>query len=154
MESSYSFRPNFSGRIANISLSPSANNSLAPLYEAITNAIHAVEDKFGKDNLSKGRIDVEVQRSDDDGSRPVGFIVRDNGIGFTDDNLNSFIISDSRYKIARGGKGVGRFLWLKVFDSVKVQSIYGADDPKGITFDFVLADEDQVRHVNIGEMTG
>jgi hypothetical protein len=48
---SHTFKSNFIGRIQNISLAPSSDNSLAPLFEAITNSIQAIEDKFGKDNL-------------------------------------------------------------------------------------------------------
>jgi Histidine kinase-, DNA gyrase B-, and HSP90-like ATPase len=112
------------GRISNISLAPSPNNALAPLFEAITNAIQAVEDQFGIDHIAKGRIDVEVLRPRIDQAKPSGFTIRDNGIGFNDANLDSFFTSDSRYKLAKGGKGVGRFLWLKVFQKAHVSSRY------------------------------
>ncbi len=46
-----------------------------------------------------------------------GFTVTDNGVGFTEDNLNSFFTSDTQYKVGRGGKGIGRFLWLNVWCS-------------------------------------
>jgi hypothetical protein len=84
------------GRISNISLAPSPNNALAPLFEAITNAIQAVEDQFGIDHIAKGRIDVEVLRPRIDQAKPSGFTIRDNGIGFNDANLDSFFTSDSR----------------------------------------------------------
>jgi hypothetical protein len=49
--------------------------------------------------------------------------VTDNGIGFTDTNLVSFETSDSRYKYKRGGKGVGRFIWIKTFDRIMIDSV-------------------------------
>jgi hypothetical protein len=49
----------------------------------------------------------------EDGLAPIeGFIVVDNGIGFDEKNYNSFLTSDSSWKIARGSKGIGRFLWF------------------------------------------
>ena len=53
-----------------------------------------------------------------------GFVVRDNGEGFHDDNMTSFETLDSEYKLADGGRGVGRLLWLKAFDRVQVRSCY------------------------------
>ncbi|MFW6009455.1 MAG: hypothetical protein ACOCP8_09355, partial [archaeon] len=53
-----------------------------------------------------------------------GFIIRDNGIGFNDDNFTSFQTSDSQYKKDKGGKGIGRFLWLKAFERVEIKSIF------------------------------
>jgi anti-sigma regulatory factor (Ser/Thr protein kinase) len=48
----------------------------------------------------------------------------DQGIGFDQENYDSFNTSDSDYKEAYGGKGLGRFSWLKVFDEVKIESVY------------------------------
>ena len=53
-----------------------------------------------------------------------GFIVKDNGVGFTQKNFESFLTSDSDYKMEKGGKGVGRFLCLKAFDQIEVESVY------------------------------
>lgn len=152
--SSYTFKSDFKGRISNISLAPSSNNCLAPLFEAITNAIQAIEDKFGKDNLTEGVIEIEILRPPEPHAKPSGFIIQDNGIGFNEDNLESFLISDSRYKIERGGKGVGRFLWLKVFEQAQISSQYDSDGVKKIAFDFVSDDENQVRNLTRSEGSG
>jgi hypothetical protein len=141
------FNSDFVGRISNISLSPSPNNALTPLYEAVTNAIQAIEDKFGSDKLSLGQIDIYVIRDGGEDNRPKGFKVIDNGIGFTESNLKAFLTADTRNKIKRGGKGVGRFLWLKVFEEAKVESVFGEGPPTSLSFDFVLAEKDQVRRV-------
>ena len=53
-----------------------------------------------------------------------GFVIEDNGIGFNSINYKSFETSDSLLKKDRGGKGIGRFLWLKAFDNVTVNSIF------------------------------
>lgn len=117
------------GRLRNFRLAPS--RGLVPLFEAIINSVHAV-DAGGR---SGGRITIELIRDaqqemalgdDGDGSlAPItGFRVRDNGVGFTDENYESFQTSDSSYKLQLGGRGVGRFTWLKAFHNVRIESVY------------------------------
>ena len=110
------------GRIANLAMAPSYANTLIPLFEAIMNSIHAVQDRFGNDWEKHCRIDIQVQE-DSDGN-PHSFTVEDNGIGLDERNFNSFRTYDSRTKVKKGGKGVGRLTWLKVFEAVRVSSIF------------------------------
>ena len=142
MSTSESISSDFLGRINNISLAPNADNSLAPLYEAITNAFQAIEDKFDSENLSKGKIRIEVMRDSSQTSKPTGFIVSDNGIGINKLNYESFTKMDSRLKYKRGGKGVGRLLWLKVFKKAKVESYF--DHTSKINFEFVCQETNQI----------
>lgn len=106
---------------------------LLPLFEAIVNSIQAIEDRFGGDyTAGKVRIIIkrESQREFDwgDGTRRepkiLGFQIIDNGIGFTDENLASFKLMASKQKASRGGKGIGRFTWLKAFGNVTISSVY------------------------------
>jgi hypothetical protein len=53
-----------------------------------------------------------------------GFTVTDNGIGFDEANLDAFLTSDTQNKVDRGGKGIGRFVWLKAFDRAEIESHY------------------------------
>jgi len=57
-------------------------------------------------------------------SEIVGFKVSDNGVGFTDQNRESFDTLYSDQKINQGGKGFGRFTCLKYFEDLKVDSVY------------------------------
>lgn len=117
-----------SGRIRNLHL-PSSQ-ALLPLYEAIVNAIHGIEDAERND----GRIQIHIHRDtqgllyeeqDHRQKRLIaGFTIVDNGIGFTEENYVSFDTSDSQRKRSRGGRGIGRFTWLKAFRSVEVESVY------------------------------
>ncbi len=111
---------------------------LMPLFEALINSIQAIEDRFqGKYDEGKIRVIIKraAQRELDfkDGTRReptiLGFQVIDNGVGFTDENLASFKLMASKQKAARGGKGIGRFTWLKAFDEVAISSVY--EDVKG-----------------------
>ncbi|HEX8453307.1 MAG TPA: ATP-binding protein [Longimicrobium sp.] len=106
---------------------------LLPLFEAIVNSIHAIEDS----GRSDGRIDLEIER--DLSLLPPdphhsylpdvqNITVIDNGIGFTDENLESFRLVDSPHKASRGAKGLGRLTWLKAFDRVVVESTYRHGD--------------------------
>ena len=109
------------------------NNALLPLFEAIYNSIDAIEDKG---DISNGKITVRIIRQPAiDGDKEnkekrdiISFEIEDNGIGFTDENMKSFSTNYSRYKIEKGGRGVGRFCWLKAFERVEIDSIYENDE--------------------------
>ncbi|MFE9790002.1 hypothetical protein ACFYO7_31985 [Nocardia salmonicida] len=71
-----------------------------------------------------------------------GFVIEDNGIGFTPENVASFETLDSDHKASLGCRGVGRLLWLKAFDNVSVRSTYaveGTDDTRDVGFRFSVA---------------
>ncbi|TNC82846.1 MAG: ATP-binding protein [Oleiphilus sp.] len=96
-----------------------------PLVEIIVNAIQAIEDKGNE----AGQIDVVVVRSSQeelDKKVPSveSFLIKDDGIGFTDENRDSFDTLYSDYKLSQGGKGFGRFTCLKYFDDLEIESIY------------------------------
>lgn len=57
-----------------------------------------------------------------------GFEIEDNGVGFTDENRDSFDTLYSDLKIKEGGKGFGRFICLKYFDRLQVESDYKQGD--------------------------
>jgi len=132
------------GKVSNTTLA--ASKPLLPLYEAIVNSIQAIEDA----DVSDGRITIDVRRErqqviegEDPSIRSVsGFDITDNGVGFNDENFTSFNTSDTKFKAKRGGKGVGRFVWLVAFREVEVESIYQAG--KGFrkrTFQFIPTGE-------------
>ena len=71
----------------------------------------------------------------------VDFEIRDNGIGFNEENFDSFSTSDSRYKAEHGGKGIGRLLWLKAFSRVVVNSVFEVNgEHLRRTFDFAYSE--------------
>lgn len=114
------------GRVRNIKL-PNAK-ALLPLFEAVVNSIHSIDDR----RINDGYIKILICRDNHQPSlingasfSPIdGFKVIDNGVGFNSENYESFLTSDTSFKISRGSKGVGRFLWLKAFSKIKIDSIY------------------------------
>lgn len=50
--------------------------------------------------------------------------ISDNGIGLTPTHLAAFETCDTRQKYAIGGKGVGRLIWVKVFEEIQVKSTF------------------------------
>ena len=62
----FSLVENLYGRINNLALQPSLENSIFPIFEAVSNSLNAIEEKFGLDNLNKGLIEIEVYRDKDD----------------------------------------------------------------------------------------
>lgn len=83
---------------------------LQPLYEAIVNAFQA----------QANNIDITFQK--DENNLLTGYTVKDNGEGFTDANIESFLTLWSDLKIKIGGLGSGRILCLKVFDNIIIDS--------------------------------
>ena len=93
------------------------------LYESITNAIHAnasnIDCKLrGYDPTLK-----ENENNSEIFYRKVDNItIIDNGDGLNEANYNSFCKYRSEYKKALVGKGVGRFVFLKIFENVNFVS--------------------------------
>lgn len=123
------FGINIAGRVKNFKLNK--NQALMPIFEAVVNSIQAIEDRRKADaSFSSGSILIDVMRNetlpiDDKATGSVSsFTITDNGIGFNEENFRSFLQSDSTYKEQRGGKGVGRFCWLKVFSNARIESNY------------------------------
>ncbi len=106
------------------------SEALLPLFEAVVNSIQAIEERG---NFASGVIDIRILREEQimlgdlDSAAICGFEITDNGIGFNTENFDSFETSDTTHKQAKGGKGIGRFLWLKAFDTVSVDSIFESD---------------------------
>jgi hypothetical protein len=123
------FSINLMGRVKNFDLPK--HRPLVPLYEAIVNSVHAIEERQKNDpNFLNGEISIRIMRdtqnkiTENELPDIEGFEIIDNGIGFTENNMDSFLESDSTHKSEIGGKGVGRFSWLKAFAIVDIASVY------------------------------
>lgn len=102
---------------------------LTPLIEAVCNSIDAIN------YADNGKIDIVIKRAPflpGTDSRATADIIAidiiDNGIGFDEDNRDSFDTFKSGMKAKQGGKGFGRFMYLKYFNDVTVESVYQDND--------------------------
>ena len=119
---------NLKGQVNQIKLPKT--KALWPLFETIVNSIQSIEDtcECASPNVTviANRSNFQQMRIND--SPELGhftdFVVIDNGEGFTERNYNSFLEAYSTYKVAKGCKGIGRFLWLKAFERVEIKSTY------------------------------
>lgn len=95
------------------------------IFEAVTNSIQAnateIKIKFTNQNEADFK---DIKKYIDN------LIIEDNGDGFTSDNTKSFEKYRSTYKRNdHGAKGIGRFLFLKIFQTINIESL-----DKKITF--------------------
>ncbi|MCL1945351.1 MAG: ATP-binding protein [Firmicutes bacterium] len=155
----HSFNVKLKGRVKNFELSVNKENFLVPIYEAISNSLHAI-DNFCDDT---GKIDIKVERENDlsteinkrqDGNEDIkSIVIKDNGVGFNNVNMNAFMESDTENKIQIGGKGVGRLSWLKVFNKISIKSCFINDDgfkcSRKFDFDDKSQDIDDALQVDI-----
>lgn len=106
------------------------------IFEAITNAIHANATSIecilnSYDNPIKEN-ESEIVRK-----KVHTITVRDNGDGLHDDNYDSFCKYRTEYKIALGCKGVGRFVFLKVYNYANfTSSLVNTQEIRSFKFDF------------------
>lgn len=141
-QAEYEMDSNLSRRIRNFNISP--DNFLMPLFEAVSNSIHAIEERFKKDWTAKGGIEVHIVR---DQNIVKKIIIKDNGIGLDDYNFDSFLRTDSEYKKAKGGKGIGRFSWIKCFNDIKIQSAFMRGNQKLLrSFNFAAREKPVYNH--------
>jgi hypothetical protein len=136
---------NIKGLVDRLELSQA--KAMMPLFEAISNAIDAIEEH--KDGFSSHSICIRLIAANDlahQGGDKVlvldGFDISDDGVGFDDGNLASFQEAHTLSKVKVGGKGVGRFTYLKVFSNVHIRSVFQRQGETVLReFDFSIADE-------------
>ena len=136
---------NIKGLVDRLELSQA--KAMMPLFEAISNAIDAIEEH--KDGFPKHSIRIRLVAAHDlahQGGDEVfvldGFDISDDGVGFDDGNLASFQEAHTLSKVKVGGKGVGRFTFLKVFSNVHIRSVFQRHGETLLReFDFSIADE-------------
>jgi hypothetical protein len=125
--------------------------ALQPLFEAVMNSIHSTQDKFRTQVAKKGRIEVTVTWATE--HTPHVIVVKDNGVGLDAKNFEAFLTTDSDHKIDRGGKGIGRLLWLACFEKISIVSEYVDDMRKHRrVFDFRLSNENQIDKMKVSKV--
>lgn len=95
---------------------------LLPVFEAISNAMDGIQERFGDGAQDKGAIDIKITDVND----PTNIIVSvtDNGVGLHDGNYKAFKTPFSGHKLNQKGRGFGRFIAFKVFARILYSSRY------------------------------
>lgn len=137
---------NIHGVINNISKSTSV---YTPIVEAVVNSIQSIE----KNGTTTGQIVITLIRDsqsslkfDADALEDIKTVlIEDNGEGFTDENTNSFDMLYSEQKKHLGGKGFGRFTFLRYFESVDIESVFSEGEKRfKRKFDFIPNDQQKI----------
>lgn len=143
-----SLKPNLVKRIERLPKPSNVAGAMQPLFEAISNAIHSTQARFGDDVATKGRVTVTVSTNRE--KKGVWATVEDNGLGLNQRNWEAFTTTDTDNKIKIGGKGVGRLLWLDCFDRISISSIFKDEGKsKKREFRFALLLENQIQDEKI-----
>jgi hypothetical protein len=106
------------------------------IFEAITNAIHANATSI---DCILNSFDNPIKENETEIARKKvhTITVRDNGDGLHDDNYDSFCKYRTEYKKAFGCKGVGRFVFLKVYNYANfTSSLVNTQEVRNFKFDF------------------
>lgn len=116
------------------------SNYLMPMFEAIVNSIQSIY----LSKIKNGYIEIYINRSaeqqnlefDNNATIPYkvqeidSIVISDNGLGFNNDNISAFNKAYYTSKVKLGCKGIGRFSWLKMFESVEIESVFEQQEQK------------------------
>lgn len=137
-----SLTPNIENRVRKLPKPSNATQALQPLFEAVSNAMYAIEDRH-PDNPTAGRIDIRVTSLSDPDK--IQIVIEDKGIGLDAARYEAFCEVDTDFKRQRGGKGVGRLFWLDAFSKTTVESVYDFETRRcRRVFDFLLNNNEQI----------
>lgn len=128
--------------IERTNLRPTPDNFLLPMFESISNSFHSIQDRFGAEEISKGRIEINITK------QPSSISVKDNGTGLNAASMDSFLTPFSGHKLKRGGKGFGRFISFKVFEDIIYISRHLKDESiETFTFKFDVKAEKEIQFI-------
>lgn len=136
-------KENLTNRIKKLIKPGNPAQALQPLFEAVSNAIMAIDDRSDASKSPvTGLVEVEIEGL---GTDDIIIVVKDNGVGLDEKRYDAFCTVDTDYKSERGGKGVGRLYWLDAFRNVEVESRYiERDEIKTRAIEFHLRDKEQI----------
>jgi hypothetical protein len=138
--------PNIENRVRKLPKPSTAAQGLLPLFEAVSNAFFAIDDRMEGDPKHQGRVDITISSLSD--MDKIQVVVRDNGIGLDDVRYGAFCEVDTDFKSEKGGKGVGRLYWLDAFSKTLIASQYKtAEGLENRTFTFELSNNEQIQPI-------
>ncbi len=135
-------KPDMTAVLSRTHLQTNTHGFLLPIFEAISNAMHGVEEHFSDEAETRGVVLVHFEQWTNPSKIVVS--VSDNGVGLTDDNYKSFKTPFSGHKLKQKGRGFGRFIAFKVFSRIVYQSRYeffGKENVRSFRFDIGQKEE-------------
>jgi hypothetical protein len=138
-------KPDMPAVIARTHITSDLHGLLLPIFEAISNAVHGIEQRFPEHCASAGRVSISFKNP----LTPEKLLISvcDNGAGLGDENYLSFLTPFSGQKLSKKGRGFGRFIAFKVFDRILYSSRYTKDVGGGTrTFRFNIYDDREIIH--------
>jgi hypothetical protein len=136
-------KPDMPAVIERTHITPGLRGFLLPVFEALSNCLHSIEQRFGEENIREGRITIAFVHPNDPANLLIS--VEDNGIGLDERNFESFLTPFSGLKLQKRGRGFGRFIAFKVFDRIHYQSRDGDGEPlRTRTFRFNIYDKREI----------
>lgn len=115
-------KPDMRAVLSRTHLAINLRDFLLPTFEAVSNAMHGIEARFGAEAGSSGDIQIHFSKPNDPAQLRIS--VTDNGVGLTDENYLSFKTPFSGHKLKEHGRGFGRFIAFKVFARSVYRSRY------------------------------
>lgn len=116
---------------------------LLPILEAVSNAMHGIEERFSASAAKEGRIEIAISNLNDPDKIMIS--VTDNGIGLTEDNYRWFKTPFSGHKLQQKGRGFGRFIAFKVFSRIYYSSRFeNPGEPGKRTFRFDITKDNEL----------
>jgi phage host-nuclease inhibitor protein Gam len=135
--------PNVINRVDKLPKPSNTAQAMQPLFEAVSNAIFAIEDIQKIHPDYQGVVDIFVRGLTDPDMLNIEVV--DNGIGLDSKRYEAFCQLDTDFKKERGGKGVGRLFWLDSFTDVRVESKYlQSEKLRDRAFAFLLNNGEQL----------
>lgn len=116
---------------------------LLPTLEAVSNALHGIEARFGETANLDGKVEIVITDANDPSKIMVS--ITDNGVGLNDENYRSFKTPFSGHKLKARGRGFGRFIAFKVFSRILYSTRYELlGQPSTRTFRFDITKDQEL----------
>lgn len=116
-------KPDMKAVLSRTHIGADLHGFLLPTLEAVSNAIHGIEVRFGEAAVAaSGKIEIQIDSTND--PERILIAVTDNGIGLDDENYASFRTPFTGHKLKSRGRGFGRFIAFKVFNRILYSSRY------------------------------
>jgi anti-sigma regulatory factor (Ser/Thr protein kinase) len=97
-------KPDIQAVLARTHLSINLHDFLLPTFEAVSNAMHAIEAQFGDKAREHGAVRIHFSQPNDPSKFKI--TITDNGVGLNDENYKSFKTPFSGYKLKQHGRGI------------------------------------------------